>query len=106
MAAWAEWMGADPAKVYKELDRGRQGFPCLLFPEKVHAEGSIAYGAFCKEKLVAFSLLETRPLGEQHAYFNLLVLSYAMRTPAGASIVAVNALLFCLFALIGKLAKR
>ena len=72
MAAWAEWMGADPAKVYKELDRGRQGFPCLLFPEKVHAEGSIAYGAFCKEKLVAFSLLETRPLGEQYAYFNLL----------------------------------
>ena len=35
-----------------------------------------------------------------------MVLSYAMRTPAGASIVAVNALLFCLFALIGKLAKR
>lgn len=35
-----------------------------------------------------------------------MVLSYVMRTPAGASIVAVNALLFCLFALIGKLAKR
>ena len=35
-----------------------------------------------------------------------MVLSYVMRTPAGASIVVVNALLFCLFALIGKLAKR
>ena len=35
-----------------------------------------------------------------------MVFSYVMRTPAGASIVVVNALLFCLFALIGKLAKR
>ena len=39
-------------------------------------------------------------------FFFGMVLSYAFGTPAGASIVAVNALLFCLFAIIGKVAKR
>ena len=40
------------------------------------------------------------------AFFTGMVLSYALRTPAGASIVAVNALLFCVFAAVGKIAKR
>ena len=39
-------------------------------------------------------------------FFMGMTLSYALGTPAGASIVAVNALLFCVFALVGKLAKR
>ena len=39
-------------------------------------------------------------------FFLGMTLSYALGTPAGASIVAVNALLFCVFALVGKLAKR
>ena len=40
------------------------------------------------------------------AFFTGMVLSYVLRTPAGASIVAVNALLFCVFTLVGKLARR
>ena len=39
-------------------------------------------------------------------FFGGMVLSYAFGTPAGASIVAANALLFCLFAIVGKVARR
>ena len=61
-----------PQKCIKNWTEEDKAFLASYFQKKCMREGSIAYGAFCKEKLVAFSLLETRPLGEQYAYFNLL----------------------------------